>query len=286
MSLEIRRLSNALGAEITGLDLTGPLDEATVAGIRSAWLDHEVLLFRGQDLTPEQHIAFSRCFGDLDKHAARPFYTHPDHRELYVITNRMTDGKPSDTRNTGRQWHSDLSFTVRPAMGSLLHCHEIPEIGGDTVFANMALAWDRLSETMKGVLDGLRAVHDTANIKSYRTRDQAQFAEIRRINPPVAQPVVRVHSETGRKALYVSEALTTGIVGMTEEESAPILEFLFAHCTQPEFCYRHRWRVHDLLMWDNRATIHVALKDYEHSSPRHMLRTSLLGEPCGEPHAG
>jgi len=280
-AIGVRRLSNAIGAEITGVDLSKPVDAATVDAIRSAWHDHLVLLFRDQhDLTPASHIAFSRNFGDLDQHGSNPRYRLADHPEILQITNKLVDGKPSGTRNTGRNWHSDLSYTSHPGKGSLLWCAERPEVGGDTMFTNMYLAYETLSEKMKAFLDDLYAVHDVSLVKGIEQRDPAQVAELKRLSPPVAHPVVRVHPETGRKALFVSERVRQ-IVGLSEEESEPILKFLCAHATKHEFVYRHQWRVHDLLMWDNRCTMHVALADFDTSKPRHMLRTTLLGEPLG-----
>jgi len=280
MALKTRRLSYALGAEVQDIDLTHPLSDATTRELRDAFHQHQVLLFRGQDLTPEQHIAFSRLFGNLDVH---PFsrYNLPGHPEVLQITNHLVNGKPSDTRNTGRQWHSDLSFTTRPALGSLLYCKEVPEVGGNTMFASMYMALETLSPGLQKLLDGLWAVHDMSMGKDIANRDAAFMAEMKIKNPPVAQPVVRVHPETKRKALYVSEMVTSHFEGMTFAESRPLLEYLFAHSVQPEFTYRHQWRPHDLLMWDNRCTMHLAVADFDHSTPRHMLRTQISGEPLG-----
>ena len=281
VAMKIRRLSNALGAEVMGVDLSTSLHPDQIAAIRAAWMEHQVLLFRDQVLTPEAHIAFSRQFGELDRHDALPRYRHPEHAEIFMVTNHMIDGKPSATRNTGRQWHTDLSYTTRPACGALLYCREAPPVGGDTMFANMYRAYESLTPGMRALLDPLWAVHDVMGSRDLRTRDPQQVAELRRLNPPVAQPVVRTHPETGRKALYVNEMLSTHFTGMTAEESRPILQFLFEHSTPHENVYRHPWHVNDLLMWDNRCTIHIALADYEHSSPRHMLRTTILGEALG-----
>jgi taurine dioxygenase len=280
--MELRRLANKLGAEVKGVDLRKPLPEAELRDIRRAWNDHLVLLFRGQELSPEEHIAFSRNFGDLDRHEALPRYRHPDHPEIFMVTNRQVDGKPSATRNTGRQWHNDLSYTTRPATGALLHCRECPPVGGDTMFANMYEAFETLSSPMQRFLEPLWAVHDIMGSRDLRTRDPAQIAELRKINPPVAQPAVRIHPETGRKALNVHEMMCTHFVGMTREESQPILQFLHEHSTRHENVYRHMWRVDDLLLWDNRCTLHIALADYEHTSPRHMLRTTILGDKVGQ----
>ncbi len=283
MSLDIKPLSHAIGAEIRGLDLRENLDEFLIKEIRAAWLEFNVLVFHGQELTPSQHIEFSAKFGELDDHRTRPDEQLPGYPKVFVVTNHPSaDGKPSRTRNTGRQWHTDFSYTRRPALGSLLHCHEIPERGGDTHFANMTCAWENLSEKMKEILTPLEAVHDAANIASYKTRDMAEVRVIRDNNPPVAQPVKRVHSETGKPGLYVTESATSHFVGMTAEESRPLLNYLFTYSTQDEFTYRHRWQVGDLVMWDNRCTLHRALMDYSHETDRrHMLRTTLLGEVMG-----
>jgi taurine dioxygenase len=278
--LGVRRLSNAIGAEITGVDLSQPIDGPTIESIRQAWFDHCVLLFREQDISVEDHITFSRHFGDLDKHDANPSYRMAEHPEILYVTNRFRDGKASETRNTGRNWHSDLSYTHHPARGSLLWCEERPEVGGDTMFTNMYIAYETLSDKLKGFLDDLYAVHDVSMIKGIASRDPEKVAELKHLNPPIAHPVVRVHPETGRKALYVSERVRK-FVGMTEEESRPFLKFLCEHATQPELIYRHQWRVHDLVMWDNRCTMHVALADFDQTKTRHMQRTSLLGESSG-----
>ncbi|BBK41148.1 taurine dioxygenase [Allostella vacuolata] len=279
-TIGIRRLSNGLGAEITGVDLRQPVDDSTFAAVEKAWHDHLVLLFRGQDITPDQHIAFSRRLGELDQHGSNPRYRLDDYPEILQITNLKVGGKPSDTRNTGRNWHSDLSYTRHPAKGSLLNCRQKPDVGGDTMFTNMYMAYETLSERMKAILEDLWAVHDVSLVAGIGERDPEKTAEMKRLSPPVAHPVVRVHPDTGRKALFVSQRVRS-FVGMTEAESRPILDFLCDHATSHEFVYRHQWQVHDLLMWDNRCTMHLALADFDQSQPRHMLRTTLLGEPIG-----
>lgn len=275
MAIEIKRLSAGIGAEISGLDLSRPLGSADLVAIQQAWRDHLILLFRGQKLTHQQHIDFTRRFGELDDHAAIPKFRHPEFHEILPVTNQEIDGRKQPV---GRQWHSDLSTTLRPAMGSMLRCEVIPPVGGDTMFANMYLAYETLSDKMKEIIDGLWGIQDMTVAKHSQGRD---LSDVRKRNPPVAQPVVRVHPETGRKALFVAEMTTTGIVGMRDEESRPILEFLFRHSIQPEFIYRHRWQVHDLLAWDNRCAMHLALNDYDINVPRMMYRTTLLGEPSG-----
>ena len=279
-AIAVARLAHGLGAEVTGVDIAGPLDADTVAAIRQAWLAHQVLVFRGQRLTPAQQIRFSGYFGPLDANQGLPHYRHPEHPEIFVITTKPVAGKPSETRHTGRAWHTDLSHTLNPAMGTLLHCLEKPPVGGDTVWANMYMAWETLSAPLRGFLETLSAVHDLSLVRDFARRDPRQVAEMYRLNPPVAQPVARRHPESGRTALFIAHRVGK-FVGMSERESRPLLDFLLEHATQPEFCYRHRWREHDLVMWDNRCTLHIALQDYDINEARHMLRTTLTGAPSG-----
>ena len=278
--LTVRPLGFALGAEVTGLDLRAPLDPQDREAVYLAWLDHLVLVFPGQDLGPEELIAFSRQFGDLDRHDSTPHYRDPAHPEILLVTNRPRDGKPSETRNTGRNWHSDLTYTDRPAKGAVLLCKEKPPVGGDTMFANLYLAYETLSPKYRAFLEQLEAVHDVTLVKGIEKRDPAKVADMKRLNPPIAHPLVHVHPETGRKVLFAGQRVR-GFVGMTEEESAPILDFLNGHAASYEFTYRHRWTVGDIVMWDNRCTQHVALADFDQTRTRHMMRCSLLGEPSG-----
>jgi taurine dioxygenase len=278
--LNITPLGYALGAEVRGLDLRETLDEETISALREAWLKHLVLVFPGQDIAATDHIRFAKCFGEVDKNEATPDYRDPEHPEILLITNKPKDGRPSETRNTGRNWHSDLSYTTRPALGSLLLCKERPEAGGDTMFANMYMAYDGLSDKMREIIEDLWAVHDVSFIKGLSERSPEKVAALKKLNPPVAHPVVRTHPETKRKLLFISERVSH-FVGMTQEESAPLLSYLNKHAVQPEFVYRHRWNVHDLVMWENRSTMHLALADFDQRQPRHMMRCSLLGTPCG-----
>ena len=282
MGIEVHRLSYALGAEVRGVDVREPLDAATVANIRRAWLEHQVLVFPGQDVTPEQQLRFSARFATLEEYPL-VHYRLPGYPEIFLLSNRDSGGKPSETRNAARNWHSDLSVTNKPAMGSILRCVHSPDIGGTTMWANQTMAYDRLSPTFQKLLESLTAVHELfSKTKDLKNLDQGKVRDMKRANPRVAQPVVRVHDETGRKALYVSVAVTTEIVGMEQEESDAILEFLFAHQTQPQFTYRHVWRPNDIVMWDNRQTLHQAVADNDHEQARIMHRTSLVGAPCGE----
>jgi len=258
------------------------MSESTFGEIYEAFLAHGILLFRDQDVTREQHIEFSRRFGALDRHEALPRDRHPDYPELLMVTNEpKSDGSPSDTKYTGRQWHSDMSFTTAPSLGSLLKSYAVPEVGGDTLFANMYLAYDTLSAGMKKLIAGLHGIHLSGTRKlANDTTGVTRAEEQKRINPPVAQPVVRVHPETGRKALYIGEKVKR-FDGMTEEESEPLIDYLVRHATRPEFLYRHQWRKNDILAWDNRCVMHQALGDFDEAQLRHMERTTVLGTPSG-----
>lgn len=281
MKLRVERLSNALGAEVRGLDLSRPLDQEQRRELHQLWLEHMVLLFREQDLTPEQLIDFSRNFGELERHDNyQPELRHPDHPELLIVRTTRVDGRHVVF---GQQWHSDLSYTLRPSKGSVLHCLKLPPLGGDTLFSNTAMAYDALSPAMQHIADGLEAVHDIANGRSHRRATAAQLEATRRRNPPVIQPVVRSHPETGRKALFVSEWMCSGILGMPDEEGRGLMQFLCDHSVREQFTFRQQWRVGDVLVWDNRPTVHVALADYPPDAQRELLRTSIMGEPLGRP---
>jgi taurine dioxygenase len=282
MALRLRRLSHALGVEVRDVNVAAPMSEAQFGEIYRAFLANNILLFRGQDITREQHIEFSRRFGELDRHEALPRDRHPDYPELLMVTNQpKPDGSPSDTKYTGRQWHSDLSFTTAPSLGSLLKSYAVPDVGGDTLFANMTMAYEALSSGMKKLIADLHGIHlsGTRQLANDNTGVE-RMTEQKRINPPVAQPVVRVHPETGRKALYIGEKVKR-FDGMTEEESKPLIEFLVRHATRPEFVYRHQWRRNDIVVWDNRDTMHQALGDFDETQRRHMERTTVLGTPSG-----
>lgn len=282
MALDFRPLAYGFGAEVRDIDVAKPMSEPAFGEIYRAFLQHGILLFRNQDITREQHIEFSRRFGELDRHDALPRDRHPDYPELLMVTNEpKPDGEPSDTKYTGRQWHSDMSFTTTPSLGSLLRCIAVPAVGGDTLFANMTMAYDALSGGMKKLIADLHGIHLSGTRKIANSASGVVRAEEqKRINPPVAQPVVRAHPETGRKALYIGEKVKR-FDGMTDEESRPLIDFLVGHATRPEFVYRHRWKQHDILVWDNRCTMHQALGDFDETQLRHMERTTVLGTASG-----
>lgn len=280
MAIEAIPLAHALGAEIRGVDITGAVSDADIDTIRKAWHQAHVIVFRDVTWTPEQHCAFSRRFRALDDHAATPHDRLDGFPELLEVTNKPKNGQPSQTRNAGRNWHSDYSYTNRPAAASMLYCTEKPPVGGDTMFCNMAKAYDDLSDKMKGIVADLQSVYDFNLVSGTAKRDPAKMAELLKLNPPIAHSCVRTHDESGTKALYVSER-TSHFDGMSRAESAPLIQYLCAHATRPENVYRHQWRVGDLVCWDNRTTMHLALGDFDQSHPRHMLRTTLQGEKSG-----
>lgn len=282
MVMCVRKLSYAGGAEITGLDLSKDLTAEEISAVRTAWLENLVLVFPGQEITMEQHVRFSRNFGELEIHPIKE-YQGSSLPEIIEITNRVVNDKPSETGEVGRQWHSDGSYTTRPPTGSFLHCRALPDVGGNTWFSNMYMAYEALSPKMKELIADLEVVNDLGlYFQQTRTaREDSKVAANRRDNPPVVQSLIRVHPETGRKALYVNEACSREILGMSVEESAAILQFLFRHSVRPEFTYRHVWSLFDIVLWDNRCLIHIAPKDYDYDQVRHMCRTTLTGEPCG-----
>jgi taurine dioxygenase len=287
MSLQVRRVAYSLGAEVSGVDLRQPLDEATFKAIHAAFLEHSVLVFHGQPLTREQHIAFSRRFGTLDRNEAAAADKKAERMpELSLIISRpKPDGSPATGRYSGQEWHTDRSHLPTAALASLLRCIEVPDIGGDTMFANMYRAYDTLTDGMKKMIDGLYGVHMEGRAV-IDTSTPEREAESRRVNPCAAHPVVRVHRETGRKALYISEQCKI-LVGMTADESRPIIKYLSDHAVRPQGVYRHHWHRDDLVMWDNRCTLHMALGDYDRTKVRHMERTTVNDvEPSGYVYTG
>ncbi|WP_454766165.1 TauD/TfdA dioxygenase family protein [Cupriavidus campinensis] len=277
---EIRPFDAALGAEVVGLDLSTPLSTSDFQRIHRAHLDHHVVVFRDQRITPAQQIGFSRRFGPLQIHVLDQFQL-PGHPEVLVVSNVLEAGKPIGLGDAGRFWHSDLSYKEKPSLGSLLHARELPAEGGDTLFANMHAAWASLPVDLQRKVEGLRAEHTyLARYAELQARSPwrpnltpEQIAQVR----PVLQPVVRTHPETGRKALFVSEHFTTRVVGIPEDESRALLAELFAHSVKPQHVYRHQWQPHDLVFWDNRALLHLAAGTPDHLR-RVMYRTTIEGD--------
>ncbi len=271
-TLTIRRVSGALGAEIGGVDLAQQLADATIAEIRAALVEHQVIFFRGQELTPAQQAAFGARFGPLNIH---PYVAGMrDHPEVMEIIK-----EPSDRINFGGGWHSDMSFLETPAIGSILYALEIPAFGGDTLFASQAAAYDALSPGLQQTLEGLNAVHSasreySAQGHSAQKRSSMSVAEADGYVGEYVHPMVLVHPESGRKALYVNPAFTMRIDGWKTRESKALLDYLFEHCRYEGFTCRFAWARGSVAFWDNRSVWHFALNDYP-GQRRHMRRLTV-----------
>ena len=282
--MQLRKLAYGMGAEVSGLDLSRPLDSGAMAAVRAAWLEHLVLVFPAQALSNEEHVAFSRTLGELELHPLKSFQG-AGHPEIVEISNRVIEGKRSETYSVGRAWHSDGAYTVRPPTGSLLYCRALPDVGGNTWFTNLYLAYESLSDTFRTMLDNLSVVNDMHFYYQGTGRGMRDEQTVGREAvevPAVVQPLVRTHPETGRKSLFISPSVCRQILGMSESESAGILQYLCEHAVRPEFTYRHYWRVGDLVLWDNRCTLHLAPADYDTRQVRYLCRTTLLGEAHGK----
>jgi taurine dioxygenase len=276
-TISVNKISGALGAEIAGVDLSRDVDDAVIGEIRRALVDNCVIFFRDQHLTPEQHLAFGRRFGELQIH---DFVEGMEDNQHILEVRKEAD----ELRNFGGGWHSDVSYLEKPALGSVLYAREVPAYGGDTMFANQYLAYETLSDGLKETLGKTRAMHSAR--KSYglyapRAADTGKRAMNIRFTDEahgeVDHPVVRTHVESGRKALYVHGGFTTRFQDMTEEESAPLLNYLYQHAVRPEFTCRFRWEKNSIAFWDNRAVQHNAINDYN-GQRRVMHRVTIEGE--------
>jgi taurine dioxygenase len=268
--LKLTRIAGALGAEIEAVDLAARLSPEAVAEIRRAFLEHQVIFFRDQPLTPAQFMAFARRMGRPIEY---PFVKGIEGFAEVIEVKKLEH----ERQNFGGIWHSDTAYLAEPPMGSMLLAREVPPYGGDTEFASQYAAYEALSEGMRRLLADLKAVNASSKADATRTReDLTRQKEI--VAEYVAEhPVVRTHPETGRKALYVNVGHTVRFSGMTEEESAPLLAFLFRHQVRPEFTCRFQWRAGSLAFWDNRCTQHNPVNDY-HGHRRVMHRITLAGD--------
>ena len=283
MQLTVRGSGKPLGFEISGVDLTQTLDRDTVEQIEAAIVEHSVVFIRGQHLTPAQHVAFSRLLGEPAIHTNRN-YLLAEHPEVYIVSNIVENGRNIGVPDAGPTWHSDFSYLAAPAKYSLLYAVEVPVIDGtargDTSFASTFAAYDALSESRKRDLAGLRVIYRYGD--QYEKRRQAGSKLVPLSGdekpPDVAHPVIRTHPKSGRKSIFVSDGTSAGFQGVSEDEGRALLRELIEHCTQPEFVYRHSWRVGDLVIWDNCSSLHRAnSKDYELPHRRRMHRTTLTG---------
>jgi taurine dioxygenase len=266
--IRVEPTAGALGAEVSGVELQKPLDQETLAEIRRAWLAHQVLFFRDQPLSIDEHKAFARGFGELHIHPVLQQMADQGHPEIVVLE--------SDARRpfVADRWHSDVTFEREPPLGSILRAVEVPAAGGDTMWASMTAAYDALSEPMKAVLAPLRAIHSGAGFRKRATESQREALAQ---NESHSHPVIRTHPETGRKGIFVNSTFTRSIEGMTARESAALLQFLYEHLASPEFSCRFRWRKHSIAMWDNRCTQHRVVAD-NLTAYRRMERVTLIGD--------
>jgi taurine dioxygenase len=271
-TIEVKPIAGALGAEIAGVDLATDPDDDTLAEIRRAWLAHLVVFFRDQALGPDELLTFARRIGEPVEY---PFVKGIDGYPHIIAVTKL----PHETVNFGGIWHSDTTYLERPPMATMLVAHEVPPFGGDTMYANMYAAYEALSPRMRQLLDGLTAVNtsalaDVSKTREDRVLDSGGGADV---EYRAEHPVVRTHAETGRRALYVNVAHTERFAEMTEEESRPLLQYLFAHSVRPEFTCRFRWQVGSLALWDNRCSMHNPVNDY-HGYTRRMHRITLAGD--------
>jgi taurine dioxygenase len=272
--LQVNPLSPTIGAVVGGIDLADEAPQAAIDDICAALLDHKVLFFEGQDMTPRRQRDFAARFGELHIHPLYP--ENEEAPEIMVLDNHAANPTDND------HWHTDVTFLERPAMGSILHARLLPPSGGDTLWSSMTAAYDALSPAMRGFLEGLSAVHDLAYAFAADglvagAAGRAAYEKARAENPPVIHPVVRTHPETGKSCLFVNSGFTSRIKGMRHEESRAILDFLFRHIQKPEFCVRWRWKAGDVAFWDNRCTQHYAVSDYL-PHRRVMTRATIFGE--------
>lgn len=274
--IEVSPLSPALGAEVAGVDLSRPPDESTVAEIRRAFLDHQVIFFRDQTLTPNALVAFAGLLGPVGTYPfAAPI---PEHPQVIAVVK-----EPHQTTNFGGIWHTDTPYLAQPALGTALYALEVPAAGGDTLWASTYRAWDSLSDGMRAMLAPLNAVHSAAKNKAVLRADHLKGGTMHGRDEGLMDaaqaehPVARIHPETGRTALYLSPAHTTRFAGWNEAESAPVLEFLFRHMTAEESTCRFRWTKGAVAVWDNRCTLHYPLNDYQ-GQRREMHRATIEGE--------
>ena len=269
---QVRRLGASLGAEILGVDLKASMDDDAFAAFEAALIEHKVLAVRDQFLTTEQHVAFSRRFGELEVHPMRPQGQFP---EILVLDNH----KDNPVLSTD-VWHSDTTFRKNPTNYTILRCEIMPEFGGDTLWANMEAAYDGLSDTFRTMISGLRAVHDFQNFRVLFKNTEEDRIKLHRMEdmfPNPSHPVVRTHPVTGRQSIYVNPQFTLRIEGLEPAESRAILDVLFAQARVPEYQFRIRWTPGTIVFWDNRSTQHYAANDY-YPQRRRMERTAVVGD--------
>lgn len=280
MALTVDRIGRTFVGEVKNVDLSQNLDAATVAALKQAWWDNSILVFRGQQLTVEQHLAFSRHFGDLQGHTVTS-YLLPEHPEILVLSNRGRGGT-TPVNNGGAYWHSDITYEAVPPMGSILHGLTLPPEGGNTLYADMYAAYEALDDETKALIDDRQAIHNYRERYMRMARGGARpmpTAENLAEWQDVEHPMVLTHPDSKRKALYVNEGFTVSVKGLETEKSDELLARLFAHSSEERFTYSHRWRPGDIVMWDNRCTMHCATPYDAEKYERTMHRTTIRGTP-------
>ncbi|MET4579228.1 TauD/TfdA dioxygenase family protein [Ottowia thiooxydans] len=284
-TITFRPLTPNFGMEIYGVDFSREQTADDIALLRRLWTEASgMLLFRDQHLTPADHVRLTACFGKVQDDIATqaPVLAHyllEGYPEIYRVSNKKIDGKPLGREDAGTYWHSDGSWMQQAPRGSILYAVELPTVGGDTMFADMAGAYDALSPPVRVMLDGLNAVHSVLNaaISTSYTKEYAGKLD-QAASKAAIHPVILKHPVSGRPAIYVNEGFTAKIVELTQLESTAILKMLFDHCTRPDFVYRHRWQLNDVVMWDNFSNMHFAVPNYKAHGWRLLNRTTVLLE--------
>jgi len=275
--LDLRPITETVGTEVRGIDVTGTISARDFDRIYQAWIDTTILLFRGQKMTPDQHIAFSKRFGEVVTYT-RSQFSESDHPEILVLSNITRDGKLIGSPVSGRVWHTDGHYLADPPAGSMMYAIEVPPIGGDTWFANMIAAYDALPAATKKRIDGLKVVISRVQSRPYNYPERPPpTAEERAAWLDMPQPLVRTHEVSGRKAIYAGGNVPWHIEGMCEDESAPLITFVQEFSVLPRFTYRHQWRPGDIILWDNRGAMHKATAYDQLLHRRLMHRTTISG---------
>ncbi|HAA92575.1 MAG TPA: taurine dioxygenase [Rhodospirillaceae bacterium] len=276
MAVEVNRLGEVMLAEVKGLDITKPIDPDTWSVVNQAFLDHGVLVFRDQPLTPALFVQFGNHFGELQPHITKKYW-HPEFNELIIMTNLNEHGEinPSDDTR-GDAWHTDMCYLEAPAKATMLHTQQIPDAGGDTEFANMTLAFSEMPEKLKSRIQNRMATFRYGGIAA---RGHERLSAEDRERKPIPHPAIRTHPETGGRSVFVNPAHAVSIDGMEEDEAWELLDEVFAWCIQERFQDRHHWRMNDTVVWDNRCCWHRATGDNPLQQPRIFLRTTVRGLP-------
>lgn len=276
-TIRVNPLGGALGAEISGIDLNEAISDEQLTEVRQVFGQYAVIFFRNQNLSPENEIRFAKRWGEINTN--RFFSSVEGYPQIALVVK-----EPDQKNNIGGSWHTDHSYDIAPALGSMLFAHEVPVSGGDTIFASMYKAYDMLSDGLKSTLSNLRARHSSAHVFGAARAANGNDDTVGRIKNPEAatqeaiHPVVISHPETGRRSLYVNPGFTLGFEGWSDEESKPLLEYLYAHAARPEFTCRFQWKAGSIAFWDNRATWHLAVNDYQ-GHRRMMHRITIEGIP-------